>query len=831
MFGEETMKHSEIEELLSAYVDGELTSAQQEMVDLHLIACSDCQRTLAEFRLTRQQLALLADPAIAFAWRPDVVERVTARIRRRRRWVGFGQRLALDAVSVLAVGLVVAAVVWLLPHLNTSSDDAASVAGPPRTTRPLSSTPTPPERPTFLPSPPPGSTVMPSGQPSFLTPVPPMPTDGASTDATYITLKAQFSQTRLRVASAYLLRGRPASNAVQNLGFQLRLSSETPAEDVFIVLERPDGTQTFLDPAQAPSIPVPTSAQAGDSMRLFLWLRGGSYSPVVEFTLGRDADQSWLAVDAQQIDAAPSLKVALPPQLDTSQPTFMALEAPGDQFALYLFNANALQDAPTGDAVRNLGYRLSADVPDVFAIVEIVGGDQIVLNPADAPSIYLPSSAQAGDRVRLFATAPDGTISTPAAEFTLASEQGWQALDLQQSPAPVALRAELPTPTPQVVEPWPPLTPLPSFSRTGPEVTLRLERLYITPEQPFRGQPFTVTAVIRNLGDVGADRVTVWFGAYRLRQDSPTSSSSSNDTIIPAGEEVHVSWDGKSWLGGVHDLSDLSRESAHLTFRAGVNLPPPGGLYSSYLLPEADKFDNQAEISVEFLPYQPQVSDACPPGDNLWLELGQARAGQVYRDQTMLPVIVHNDGNVEVTRVALRLTDADGGRFLTYARWLQPCGGKADVDVGSFIGLLTYPLTITLNPTDASEARPENDRSDNVIVVSAGEACTGTTDLWLTDDDVAFEGDDLLVTLHLSGSAPTQSFWVRVYHTTDGSTIGDRRLSGLTTWSCDEPMTIRFEDALTGLRGGAVMVQIDTDAWHIEVHYPQQNNTATVPLP
>jgi len=483
-----------------------------------------------------------------------------------------------------------------------------------------------------------------------------------------------------------------------------------------------------------------------------------------------------------------------------------------------------MQDAPASDAVRNLGYRVSA--PGLFVIVEIVGGEQIILDPAQAPSILLPPGAQAGDRVRLFATTD---VATPAAEFILAStKEGWQALDLHQSPTPAELRVNLPTPVPQVVDASSPgLTP---FSvAEGPEVVLRMERIYVTPEQPIQGQPFTVTAVIRNAGDVDA-RAFVWFGALRHSQDPYLEvSGSANLVALPAGKEVQLNWDGKDQWGW-NSSKDLSRETSRLIFRAGVNIILPGGLYYT-LLPEAERLDNIAEITVDFLPYQLRVSDACPPGDNLWLEPGQARTGQSYREQIVLPVIIHNDGNVEIERAALRVTDADGGRFLTYARWLQPCGGIAHADIGSFVSQLIYPITLTLNPSDAPNALPESDHSDNVVVLSAGEVCTGTTDLWLTADDVAFEGDDLLVTIHLSGSPPSRSFWLRVYHTADGSEVASQQISGMSTWPCDEPKTMRFEGALAGLSGGILMVGIDTESSRIESVYPQNNNAASVPLP
>ena len=124
------MTHSEFEELLSAYADGELAPAQREVIELHLTGCPDCRSRLAEFRLTRQQLALLGELG-ALAWQPDVVARVTARIQRRRRWVGFGRRLVFNAARALAVVGFVLAAAWVLrPYIRSTSSSRLPASRP-----------------------------------------------------------------------------------------------------------------------------------------------------------------------------------------------------------------------------------------------------------------------------------------------------------------------------------------------------------------------------------------------------------------------------------------------------------------------------------------------------------------------------------------------------------------------------------------------------------------------------------------------------------------------------------------------------------------------------
>ncbi len=387
--------------------------------------------------------------------------------------------------------------------------------------------------------------------------------------------------------------------------------------------------------------------------------------------------------------------------------------------------------------------------------------------------------------------------------------------------APTGTPTTQPTPTSETLSLFNPLTPLPSER----EVAVRLERVYVTPAQPRQGQPFTITAVIRNLGDEEV-RVPVWFGAFLSRDDPyPTASYLVYYLTIPASGEAELSWDGQDqWQR--NRAEELTREHARLVLRAGVNALPPGGYPRPILFPETDKLDNQAEITVNFLPYEPLVSDACPPGDNLWVELDQGRVYQETTRQSTLRLIVHNAGHIQVVRVPLRITDADGIHLLTFAEGVAPCGGAAIVEEASISAdQLVYPITITLNPPDAPGAAPESDRRDNILVVGEYAACTGDTDLWLTDQDVAIDGADLLVTVHLAGQAPTRSFSVHVYHTSDGRLLASERISQIT---CQEPVSLRFEGILSGLAGGYVMVQIDTEANRVEPVYPQHNNSAIV---
>ncbi len=74
------MKCNEMEEILSAYANDELSPEQREMVETHLAGCADCREKLAGYRQTRQQLKTLR--AVPFA--PDIKATMMSRIKSAR---------------------------------------------------------------------------------------------------------------------------------------------------------------------------------------------------------------------------------------------------------------------------------------------------------------------------------------------------------------------------------------------------------------------------------------------------------------------------------------------------------------------------------------------------------------------------------------------------------------------------------------------------------------------------------------------------------------------------------------------------------------------------
>lgn len=88
----------QVQEMLSAYLDGELPARQQELVARHLAGCQACRR---EYQVWQQLWeALAAKPAAAPA---DLTARVLARLPGRRP--SWWQQMALAASLLVGIFL------------------------------------------------------------------------------------------------------------------------------------------------------------------------------------------------------------------------------------------------------------------------------------------------------------------------------------------------------------------------------------------------------------------------------------------------------------------------------------------------------------------------------------------------------------------------------------------------------------------------------------------------------------------------------------------------------------------------------------------------------
>jgi len=90
-----SLECQEVQEQLSAYLDGELDEARRGPVAAHLKGCAACRRELELVTALDLALGDLSAPAP-----PDLAGRVLARLPRRRAW---WQNLALAASLVLGI--------------------------------------------------------------------------------------------------------------------------------------------------------------------------------------------------------------------------------------------------------------------------------------------------------------------------------------------------------------------------------------------------------------------------------------------------------------------------------------------------------------------------------------------------------------------------------------------------------------------------------------------------------------------------------------------------------------------------------------------------------
>jgi predicted anti-sigma-YlaC factor YlaD len=89
----------EIQERLSAWLDGELDEAAGVLLTAHLKSCAICRQEWRRLTALDDALGELAAPVPA-----GLAEKVTARVRRPHRWYGW-QSVALAACLVLGIAL------------------------------------------------------------------------------------------------------------------------------------------------------------------------------------------------------------------------------------------------------------------------------------------------------------------------------------------------------------------------------------------------------------------------------------------------------------------------------------------------------------------------------------------------------------------------------------------------------------------------------------------------------------------------------------------------------------------------------------------------------
>ncbi len=99
------MDHSELQELLSAYANGELHRPQQEFAEAHLASCADCRADLAEYAWVRSRVTSLSAAPINSDIKEATMSTIQATGTVTFPWKGL-MRPALVAMAVVAAVIV-----------------------------------------------------------------------------------------------------------------------------------------------------------------------------------------------------------------------------------------------------------------------------------------------------------------------------------------------------------------------------------------------------------------------------------------------------------------------------------------------------------------------------------------------------------------------------------------------------------------------------------------------------------------------------------------------------------------------------------------------------
>ena len=124
------MDHQRAQELLSDYLDGELSGEDLAALELHLESCDECQAELESLRDTLSVLGGLkpAEPP------PDFLQQVNQKLRRRSKSAfdfsfGLDRKIPFEAVSMVLLGILLALYLLLvvLPKERVDPDPGPRV--------------------------------------------------------------------------------------------------------------------------------------------------------------------------------------------------------------------------------------------------------------------------------------------------------------------------------------------------------------------------------------------------------------------------------------------------------------------------------------------------------------------------------------------------------------------------------------------------------------------------------------------------------------------------------------------------------------------------------
>lgn len=118
------MNCKDLEELLSAYVDGELSRTQREFIEEHLSGCADCRETLAQFEAAGRQLSSLRETQIT----PDITTTTLSKIKATKALSDKPYRRWLRPVTAAAAIVAVIAILLVAQPWGRESPEAMAAS-------------------------------------------------------------------------------------------------------------------------------------------------------------------------------------------------------------------------------------------------------------------------------------------------------------------------------------------------------------------------------------------------------------------------------------------------------------------------------------------------------------------------------------------------------------------------------------------------------------------------------------------------------------------------------------------------------------------------------
>jgi anti-sigma factor RsiW len=108
------MSHKEIQLLMSSYLDGEIRDSEELKVRKHLDVCSECRQFVKTAREIREEIRMLGEIELPYAFALRVAHSVERRDEQAREWLGI-EPLARNMFFAIAV---IVFVMFLLTSFN-----------------------------------------------------------------------------------------------------------------------------------------------------------------------------------------------------------------------------------------------------------------------------------------------------------------------------------------------------------------------------------------------------------------------------------------------------------------------------------------------------------------------------------------------------------------------------------------------------------------------------------------------------------------------------------------------------------------------------------------